>query len=646
MKTDQPVDLRLGGENRPRQAQNEFFAARENAASPSFRRGVPAAGSSPSTRSTGCNWRLAAIAAALHASASIGLAQVSPGYRWDVPPIPPPSISHVRPTADAAQPAPRVDAPPVPRVESSRRNAAARQIDGQTLGPASPIPQISANADASAPVASRPAIPSGSGQRVADRSGAAVVAAEPRRLDANVEGGLPILAVDLVGDAAAVIGERTMFRIAVRNLGQSVARDVIVDVTVPDGIEIVSTRPEGREGADGRQSFNAGSIPAGSERVIEIEAMPRRAGAFDFQPRVRFEGGAKGASVSAAPLPAALTLEVYAPDSAATGDRVTCRIVVRNAGGTPARDVLLLAEFPSTFETDDQTRGERKLGSIPPGESREATFTVTPRDAGELPVAFRTVAADDLAAEISGQMKVLRRDLALEVEGPSVLHSRHTGVYRVSVSNPGETTLRQVVVRCQIPEGLDIRTLDRAARYEPHERILTLNVAEIAIGGTEVLQFVAAAGSVGAQSLSAAAQAEGLPVTSVVHDTEIAAHAELGMNLQNDAGPVSLGESATIAVKLSNKGNDVARKVKIRVLLPEEIDAVSADGEVSQEVLVPAFDLGAGEERTVLFTVRGKAPGDHLIQVILNSETLDRGLLQEANVHFYDAPRKRVASRP
>lgn len=595
-------------------------------------------------------WRLAAIVAALHASASIGMAQVSPGYRWDVPPVPPPSISHAKPTTEPRMTR-AVDAPPVPRVESSRRNAAARQIDAATLGPASPIPEVSANGDASAPVASRAPAPAAvrrppsAGQRVAERP-ATVIPAEPRRLDAKTATGLPILAVDAVGDSNAVIGQKTTFRIAVRNLGQSVARDVTVDVIVPDGIDVVATRPDLREAADGRQSFKAGSIPAGSERVIEIEAVPKRAGAFDFQPRVRFEGGANGESLSAAPLPAALSLEVYAPDSAATGDRVTCRIVVRNAGGTPARDVMLLAEFPSTFETDDQAQGERKLGVLQPGESREATFTVTPRDAGTMPVAFRTVAANDVAAEISGQLKVLRRDLAIEVEGPSVLHSRHTGIYRISVSNPGETTLRQVVVRCQIPEGLDIRTLDRSARYEPHERILTLNVPEIAVGGTEVLQFVAAAGSVGPQSMSAAALAEGLPVTSVLHETDVAAHAELAMNLHNDAGPVSLGEPATIAVDLSNRGNDVARKVKIRVLLPEEIDAVSSDGETSQEVLVPAFDLAAGEKRTVLFTVRGRTAGDHLIQVILNSETLDRGLLQEANVHFYEAPRKRVASRP
>ncbi|HEV7281349.1 MAG TPA: NEW3 domain-containing protein [Pirellulaceae bacterium] len=588
-------------------------------------------------------WRLAAIAAALHASASIGSAQASPGYRWDVPPVPPPSIAREKST-----PEPRLaptDPPPIPRVESSRRDATSRQIDRQALLPASPVPAVSANAGASAPVASRPDVPATSGQRVASRP-AVLAPVEPRRLDAKAAAGLPILAVDAIGDSDAVIGERTTFRIAVRNLGQSVARDVTVDVTVPDGIEVVATRPERRETGDGRQFFKAGSIPAGSEKVIEIEAVPRRAGAFDFQPRVRFDGGANAANATSAPLPAALALEVYAPDTAATGDRVTCRIVVRNSGGTTARDVMLLAEFPSTFEADDQAQDARKLGVIAPGESREATFTVTPRDAGSMPVAFRTVAADDVAAEIAGEMKVLRRDLAIEVEGPSVLHSRHTGVYRVSVSNPGETTLRKVVVRCQVPEGLDVRKLDRAARYEPHERILTLTLPEIAVGQTEVLQFVAAAGSVGAQSLAASAQAEGLSATSVVHDTEVAAHAELGMSIVNDAGAVSLGEAATIAVKLSNRGNDIARKVKIRVLLPEQIDAVSSEGETSREVLVPAFDLAAGEQRTVLFTVRGKTAGDHLIQVILNSATLDRGLLQEANVHFYEAPRKRVASRP
>lgn len=603
-------------------------------------------------------WRLAAIVAALHASASIGLAQVSPGYRWDVPPVPPPSVSHAGPPAEVRSRA-VADAPPTPRVESSRRNGSPRPIEAATPGPVNSIPAISADIDASAPVASRPGTPAVAGQRsvltehrpstaglkVAERPGV-VMPVEPRRLDRQNAGGLPILAVDAVGDSDAAIGQRTTFRIAVRNLGQSVAREVTVDVAIPAGIEVVATRPEIRQAADGRRSFHAGSIPAGDERVIEIEAVPQRAGAFDFQPRVRFEGGANGANVSAAPIPAALTLEVYAPESAATGDRVTCRIVVRNSGGTPARDVVLLAEFPSTFEADDQAQGERELGVLQPGESREATFTVTPRDAGTMPVAFRTVAANDVAAEISGQMKILRRDLAIEVEGPSVLHSRHTGVYRVSVSNPGETTLRQVAVRCKIPEGLEVKTLDRSARYEPHERILTLNLPEIAVGKTEALQFVAVADSAGPQALSAAAQAEGLPVTTVVHDTEVAAHAELAMNLHNDGGPVSLGEPATIAVDLTNRGNDVARKVKIRVLLPEEVDAVSSDGATSQEVLVPAFDLAAGEKRTVLFTVRGTSAGDHLIQVILNSETLDRGLLQEANVHFYEAPRKRVASKP
>ena len=62
--------------------------------------------------------------------------------------------------------------------------------------------------------------------------------------------------------------------------------------------------------------------------------------------------------------------------------------------------------------------------------------------------------------------------------------------------------------------------------------------------------------------------------------------------------------------------------------------------------MVPAFDLGPGEERTAVFSIRARTAGDHLVQVILNSETLDRGLLQEASVQFFEASRKRVASNP
>lgn len=591
---------------------------------------------------------LTAIAAALHASASIALAQIPAGYRWDVPPVPPPSISYVRPTPAPRELAP-ADAPPVPRVESSRRNAAARNVSPPALGPASPFPDASAEADSpsSLPADSGVAVATDvpAGVRVAERS-APERASEARRIQDPAGGTLPILSVEATGDEHAQVGMRTTYRIAVRNLGRTVARDVAVDLIVPSGIEVVGTRPARRNADDGRMQFDAGSIPAGAQRVIEIDAVPRRAGAFDFQPSVRIRGISNQAATAVAPAPAALSLEIYAPAAAATGDRVVCRAVVRNSGGTPANDVAILAEFPSTFEAEGDAQRERELGAIGPGASREATFVVTPREAGTMPIAFRAVGAGDLATEIAGEMTVLRRDLTLEIEGPAVLPSQRSGVFRVSLKNTGEAPLREVILRCGIPEGLNVEAIDRQARYEPHERVLTLTVPEIAAGAAEVLQIAAAAGVVGPQTITATAHADGLTPTSVIYDAEVAGHVDLSMTLATVQGPAALEEPATIAVKLVNRGSEVARKVKLRLLLPEDIDAVSADGETSQEVVVPAFELNPGEERTALFTLRGRTAGDHLVQAILNSETLDRGLLQETSVRFYEAARKRVASRP
>ncbi|MDR7481249.1 MAG: NEW3 domain-containing protein [Armatimonadota bacterium] len=168
-----------------------------------------------------------------------------------------------------------------------------------------------------------------------------------------------------------------------------------LEADVPRGAQISFTP------AFGSQQVTSLPVKAGESKDLDAEVtLPRTASAGSYPVTVRTTGGGARAEVK-------LTLEVTGrPDlsittpegrlsgSANAGRDATVKLVVKNTGSAPARDVELSASEPSGWKV---TFEPQRIDQIPVNEQREVTATVRPSAkavAGDYMVTLRANAGD------------------------------------------------------------------------------------------------------------------------------------------------------------------------------------------------------------------------------------------------------------
>jgi uncharacterized membrane protein len=170
---------------------------------------------------------------------------------------------------------------------------------------------------------------------------------------------------------------------------------VSLEAEVPRGAQINFTP------AFGSQQVTSLPVKAGESKDLDAEVtLPRTASAGTYPVTVRASGGGARAEVK-------LTMEVTGrPDlsittpegrlsgSANAGRDSTVKLVVKNSGSAPARDVELSASEPSGWKVSFEPQ---RIDQIPVNEQREVTATIRPSAkavAGDYMVTLRANAGD------------------------------------------------------------------------------------------------------------------------------------------------------------------------------------------------------------------------------------------------------------
>lgn len=87
----------------------------------------------------------------------------------------------------------------------------------------------------------------------------------------------PELKIEKLAPPQAVLGEPVIYEILIRNVGNSTARDVIVEDRIPRGATLTGTKPRA-ELIDRRLTWRLGSMEPGQEESIKIRVIPTEPG--------------------------------------------------------------------------------------------------------------------------------------------------------------------------------------------------------------------------------------------------------------------------------------------------------------------------------------------------------------------------------
>ncbi len=251
------------------------------------------------------------------------------------------------------------------------------------------------------------------------------------------------------------------------------------------------------------------------------------------------------------------------------GQECQCDLVVRNAGKTSARDLMVDGYFPPTVRlthadpmpSDNQDHVTWSFTALGASEERIIHIKLVPSRRGEL----STTAVVRFASAASNTFSVEEPLLALALRGPKELMVGDPATQTITVNNPGTGVAHNVAIEAHFTKGLEA----------PRGEQLIVQVGSLNPGESRVVR---------------------LPLIAVVGgDQEITIHASAGSELHRDLaakihvvapslkvavdGPSFryVGRKAHYVATVTNDGGAPLNNIRVTHVVPEGFRFVSAD---------------------------------------------------------------------
>ncbi len=316
----------------------------------------------------------------------------------------------------------------------------------------------------------------------------------------------PQLQLALEGPAEVDYGSPQTYRLRVRNPGNAEVPGVSVEL---------AAEPYGSNQSD------IGSIPAGGERVVEVELTFQKAGRLPVQAKAtsQLANLESSSSIEVEVRQSSLQARWTGPLEFYQGNPAEYRLTVVNDGNIDALDTVCRIELPSNAELvripDGVTRTESRLRwDIPrlaKGESTEIALLLLMNQLGENVLVFESESrtGELVTTSITTDVDAIA-DLQLTVNDPvAPAPVGQTVTYEITVANRGKKSAEDIFVIAQFSDGIEpIRIEGHTGKLIPGQ-VLFDTIPTIAAGETIVLKIQAEASKPGMHRFRAAVRCQG-----------------------------------------------------------------------------------------------------------------------------------------
>ena len=268
----------------------------------------------------------------------------------------------------------------------------------------------------------------------------------------------PKLTMHLDGPREVLFNKKELYKLKLSNIGNGPAENV--------AITIMPINP-----SDGQAvTHRLGTIAAGDERTIEVELTARQAGRVVIRVEATGDNGSRAALAENVVVHrGGLAVELDGPAFQFVGTPANYRLVVRNPGDAPSKNVKLTAKLPTGMRFvsgSDGAKGEDapeggkvtwNLERLDPGAERVLQMKCTLAVSGPNRLEITSAADDELVASAEGVTRVEAvADVRLEVKDPDGPVPVGTeAVYELHIRNKGTKTAENVEVVSYFSNGVE-----------------------------------------------------------------------------------------------------------------------------------------------------------------------------------------------
>jgi uncharacterized repeat protein (TIGR01451 family) len=355
--------------------------------------------------------------------------------------------------------------------------------------------------------------------------------------------------------------------------------------------------------------------------------------------RVALEHGARLTTAVTQPM---LSLRKSGPGQAQLNDALTYTLTVTNGGTAPAEGVEIVDQLPEGLETKDNRRQlSFNIGTLPPGETKSATYEVIAKAPGQHRNRAVATAQGGLRDEVESMVNVTEPRLEIAMTGPLQQSFNRSALYRITVQNPGTAPLSNLRITNRVPANAAFVSASDGGRMS--EGQVEWILGGLSPGASRVLELKLRPQTAGILVNQAVAVADrGLAARAEVR-TEIVGAAGVLMELVDTEDPVEIGAETVYEITVVNQGTIPATNIRIVATVPAEMAAVRVQGPTDHktdgaQVTFAPLNLPPREQTVYRITVKALMAGDVRFRVQMSTDQLAEGgpVMEEESTTIFD----------
>lgn len=405
--------------------------------------------------------------------------------------------------------------------------------------------------------------------------------------------------------------------------------DVVVSTQLPDGVIYLKSEPEAK--VDGKKlTWHIGSMHKGDKILAKVTLKCDCEGELCVcfcatATPVRF-----CSLVCAKPI---LTCEKCGPEEVCPGAPVAYTITVSNKGTCTAESVVVTDNVPDGLEHCSGLKTLTfNLGNLEPCQVKKVNVSFTAVKRGKVCNTAVVSACNANSTSCQCCTNVYKQGVEIVKTGPKEQMLGKNADYQITVTNPGDKVLTNVVVTDNAPATTSIVAANGAAingnqavwklkELKPGEKVsfgITLTVCTPGCFTNKVSVNTCQGCCASAEFL-----------------TRWKGHPALTACLCDNADPICIGESTVYTLTVVNQGVESDSNVATVFRFPKEISPVSASGDTKATIsgdtvtFAPYANLRPRQTLTFKVEAEAKASGDARVSAEVSSDFIKKPIVQQ-----------------
>jgi uncharacterized repeat protein (TIGR01451 family) len=334
-----------------------------------------------------------------------------------------------------------------------------------------------------------------------------------------------------------------------------------------------------------------------------------------------------------------LSLSKSGPTSAIVGKDVTYELKVANTGTYVARGVSLTDQVPPGLAHASSAREVvMQLGDLEPGQSRTVPVTVKAVQRGQVRNVSLALSANAEPVGAESGTLLLLQTVKVAAKGLDDQYVGKSAPYDISISNPGDVPLKNVVVTDSMPtEGRILQATGASLAGSS----ATWNIGELAPGEEKKFSVLATAQFPGVhKNVVQVKTAEGVSGQSE-YATLWRGLAGLSLQMTDSADPIREGDSTEFTITLTNQGNAADSNVRVQMSFPAGLQPVSSGGATTATVVgqsvsfAPVATLEPKQSLVWTVIAKGTVAGDNRTRVQYTSDSIKVPVSKDESTQVY-----------